>query len=125
MKLAITISGTALEAPFDARFGRAEAFCIIDTDTGERSVLKNPSVSSGHGAGVQAAQLVAKLGVGAAISGAFGPKAFETLKAAQIEMYTAPARRGATGSDVLAMFERGELARATDAANGQHAHGAG
>ena len=102
MKLAISIAGHALDSPFDARFGRAAAFCLVDTDTGAWTAHANPALSASGGAGVQAAQLVAKLGAQAVVSGAYGPKAYDTLSVAAIGMFLAPAdeavqRRGYPG----------------------------
>ncbi len=124
MKVAITISGSTIDAPFDARFGRAAAFCIVDTDAQEWVVRENPALSDSGGAGVRAAQFIAKLGARAVVSGAFGPNAFDTLRAAEVAMYTASADRVFTGSQALAMFEKGELPKATKATNAGH-HGGG
>ena len=62
MKLAISISGDKRDSPFDARFGRAPAFCIVDVETGEWQAFDNPALSASGGAGVQAAQFVARQG---------------------------------------------------------------
>lgn len=115
MKVAITISGDAIDAPPDARFGRAPAFCVIDTGTDEWVTKGNPAISSTGGAGVQAAQFVTTLGVQAVVSGAFGPNAFDALRAAGIAMYSAPTNRAATAREVLAMFQKGELTTITEA----------
>jgi predicted Fe-Mo cluster-binding NifX family protein len=125
MKLAISISGNKLESPFDPRFGRAAAFCLVDSETGEWTAHENPALSASGGAGVQAAQFVAKLGAQAVISGAYGPNAFDTLSPAGIEMYLAPTDETLTAADVLAMFKAGKLSKAAAAAHaglhgGQH-----
>jgi predicted Fe-Mo cluster-binding NifX family protein len=125
MKLAISISGNKLEYPFDPRFGRAAAFCLVDSETGEWTAHENPALSASGGAGVQAAQFVAKLGAQAVISGAYGPNAFDTLSPAGIEMYLAPTDETLTAADVLAMFKAGKLSKAAAAAHaglhgGQH-----
>jgi len=56
MKIVITISGNTLDSPFDPRFGRAVAFCLVDTETGAWTVYENPALSASGGAGVQAAK---------------------------------------------------------------------
>jgi predicted Fe-Mo cluster-binding NifX family protein len=122
MKLAISISGNTLNFPFDARFGRAAAFCIVDTETGESQVLKNPALSSSGGAGVHAAQFVNEQGVQAVASGAFGPNAFDTLAAAEIEMYLVPGNGSRTAAEVLEMFKVGQLKKAEVATHEGH-HG--
>ena len=122
MKLTISISGKKLSSPFDARFGRTAAFCIVDTETGEWEVFDNPALSASGGAGVQASQFVAKKGAQAVISGAFGPNAFDTLDAAKIEMYLAPGNEAHTAAEVLEMFKAGKLPKAEAATHEGH-HG--
>ena len=122
MKIIITISGNTLESPFDARFGRATSFCIVDPETRKWEVFDNPALSASGGAGVQAAQFAANKGVKAVISGAFGPNAFNTLKAAGIKMYLAPANQNNSGQDILNLFSEGELAQAEQATHAGH-HG--
>jgi predicted Fe-Mo cluster-binding NifX family protein len=112
MKLAISISGNNLTSPFDPRFGRAAAFCLVDSETGEWTSHENPALSASGGAGVQAAQFVAGLGAQAIISGAYGPNAFDTLSPAGIEMYLAPTSENLTATDVLALFKAGKLKKA-------------
>jgi predicted Fe-Mo cluster-binding NifX family protein len=123
MKIAISISGKTLASPFDARFGRAATFCIVDAENGEWQVFDNPALSASGGAGVQASQFVAKHGVQAVLSGAFGPNAFETLDAAGIEMYLAPGNQAHTAAEILEMFKAGQLTKATVATHEGH-HGA-
>lgn len=121
MKLAISCSGTTLDAPFDARFGRAAAFCVVDTDTGAWTAHANPALSATGGAGVQAAQLVARLGARSVVSGAYGPKAFDTLSAAGIGMLLAPGNEARSAADILALFKTGALTPAATAShNGHH-----
>ena len=115
MKLAISISGKTLDSPFDSRFGRAAAFCIVDTETGEWETIENPALSASGGAGVQASQFVAEHGAQAVASGAFGPNAFDTLAAAEVEMYLAPGNETHTAAKVLEMFKAGQLTKAETA----------
>jgi predicted Fe-Mo cluster-binding NifX family protein len=123
MKLAISVSGNRLDSPFDARFGRAAAFCIVDTETNVWQFFDNPALSASGGAGVQAAQFVAGQGAQVVVSGAFGPNAFDTLAAAGVELYLAPGNRSYTGAEILEMFKTGELARVEAATHAGH-HGA-
>jgi len=122
MKLAISISGNTLDSPFDARFGRATAFCIADTGTGGWQAFENPALSASGGAGVQASQFVAEHGAQAVASGAFGPHAFDTLAAAGIEMYLVPGDEARTAAEVLEMFKAGQLTKAEAATHKGH-HG--
>ena len=122
MKLAISITGQTLDSPFDARFGRAASFCLVDTDTGSWTVHANPALSASGGAGVQAAQFIAQLGAQAIVSGAYGPKAYTTLAAANIQRFLASGHYGRTAADILTAFKSGHLATADDATHGGH-HG--
>lgn len=122
MKLAISISGKTLDSPFDARFGRAAAFCIVDSVSGEWQAFDNPAISASGGAGVQAAQFVASQGAQAVISGAFGPNAYDTLAAADIEMYVAPGDQAQSAAEILKMFKDGKLTQVEAATNKGH-HG--
>jgi predicted Fe-Mo cluster-binding NifX family protein len=122
MKLIISISGNKLESPFDPRFGRAEAFCLVDSETGAWTAHENPALSASGGAGVQASQFIAKLGAQAVISGAYGPNAFETLSPAGIEMYLAPTGETLSAADVLKLFNAGKLSKTEAATHAGH-HG--
>ena len=122
MKIAISISGNSINAPFDPRFGRTSTFCIVDSESGACKTFENPAFSASGGAGVQASQFIASKGAEAVISGAFGPKAFDTLDAAGITMYTASGNEGFTATDILEMFKKDQLPKTEKASHGGH-HG--
>lgn len=109
MKLAISIAGQTLDSPFDARFGRADGFCLVDVDSGAWTVHANPALSASGGAGVKAAQFVAKLGAQAVVSGAYGPKAHHTLSAANVQPLLAPDQTSCSAADIVALFKAGQL----------------
>lgn len=123
MKIAISISGSQATAPFDPRFGRAAAFCLVDTNTGAWSVHENPALSASGGAGVQAAQFIVQLGAQAVVSGAYGPNAFDTLSPAGIVMYLAPTNETLTATEVLEMFKSKKLTQAQAATHAGHHEG--
>lgn len=123
MKLAISISGNTLDSPFDPRFGRAAAFCLVDSETGAWTVHENPALSASGGAGVQASQFIAKLGAQAVVSWAYGPNAFDTLSPAGIAMYLAPTGQTLTAAAVLELFRAGKLEKTAAATHAGH-HGA-
>jgi predicted Fe-Mo cluster-binding NifX family protein len=112
VKFCIPARGEDLDAAVDTRFGRAERFVVIDTDTGEVRSFPNAGAASGHGAGVQAARSVAASGAEAVLAPACGPKAFEVLQAAGIAVYS-----GAAGTlrEALEAFESGRLQRLEEA----------
>jgi len=113
MKIIITSEGTSLESQVDPRFGRTKHFILVDTDTGEFSAHDNTqNLNAAQGAGIQAAQSAARLGAEAVLTGHVGPKAFTTLQAANIAVYT-----GASGTvkEAIEQFNSGRFAPAKKA----------
>ena len=115
MKISISISGDTPVLKFDSRFGRASNFYIMDTETENSEVIVNTALSAPSGAGVEAAQLIAKHGSHVVISGAFGPKAYDTLAAAEIKMYLAPSDKDYDVSEIVEMFKNNKLLQAEGA----------
>jgi len=111
MKVCITAQGSGLDAAVDERFGRAPSFVLVETDTLQAEPLENSANQENHGAGVAAAMTVGRSGASALITGHCGPKAFEVLRAAGVNVYT-----GAFGSvrDAVQAFLDGKLDKADD-----------
>jgi len=104
--MAVTAQGPLASSEVDPRFGRASCFIVVDTEGGENQVFDNTqNLNAVQGAGVQAAQTVANLGVEALMTGHCGPKAFRILDAAGIKVYL-----GAEGTVETAVknFQAGE-----------------
>ncbi|MCL6447361.1 MAG: NifB/NifX family molybdenum-iron cluster-binding protein [Armatimonadetes bacterium] len=113
MKVAVTARGDSLDSPVDQRFGRCSWFIVVDTDTGEyRAVSNDQNLNAAQGAGIQAAETAGRQGVGAVITGHCGPKAFRTLSAAGIKVYTGA---GGTVAEALERFKSGALEEAAEA----------
>jgi predicted Fe-Mo cluster-binding NifX family protein len=113
MKLALTSQDGSLQSPLDLRFGRAKYFILLDTETGAISVVDNTvNVNAAQGAGIQTAKRIVELGADALITGHVGPKAFSTLQAGGIKIYT-----GASGTvaEAIEQFKAGKLAAASAA----------
>lgn len=107
MKVVVTSQGSDLDSSVDPRFGRARYFLLVDTDTDQLTAHDNdPNLNVAQGAGIQAAQAVARLGAMAVLTGHVGPKAFATLQAGQIAVYS-----GAAGTvrQTLEEFRAGRL----------------
>ncbi|MGQ9688615.1 MAG: NifB/NifX family molybdenum-iron cluster-binding protein [Desulfobaccales bacterium] len=87
MKIAVSASGPNLDAAVDPRFGRAPYILIIDPDTLEFDAVPNQmNLQAAQGAGIQTASLVARYKPQAVLTGNCGPKAFQTLQAAGIQV---------------------------------------
>jgi predicted Fe-Mo cluster-binding NifX family protein len=113
MKIAVTTCGDDLNAPLDARFGRAARFLVYDTESRTFELAGNEqNLNAAQGAGIQAAQNAASTGAKAVISGHFGPKAFRVLSASNIAVYTSTA---ATVQDALRLLAEGKLTAAQEA----------
>ncbi|RKY26106.1 MAG: dinitrogenase iron-molybdenum cofactor biosynthesis protein [Planctomycetota bacterium] len=125
MKIAITSQGQALDSQVDSRFGRARFFIVVDTETGEFSASDNgQNLNAAQGAGIQAGKNVVDLGVEAVVTGHVGPKAFATLQAGGVKVYTGaagPAGAEADSAETLTVaeaieqFKAGQLKQTNDA----------
>jgi predicted Fe-Mo cluster-binding NifX family protein len=113
MKIVISSSIDSLDGPFDPRFGRAAYFCIVEMDSREWEAFPNPAINATGGAGVQASQLVVGKGIQVAISGDFGPNAYMTLSAADVQMFLAPASEALTCRQLLGLYQEGKLKEVT------------
>jgi len=113
MKLAVTSQGVELTSAVDERFGRARWFVIVDTETAQASAVDNSlNLNAPQGAGIQAGKKVVELGVEAVVTGHVGPKAFATLQAGGVKVFT-----GANGTvaEAVEQFKAGKLKQPTGA----------
>jgi predicted DNA-binding protein (UPF0251 family)/predicted Fe-Mo cluster-binding NifX family protein len=86
-KVAVTSEGPGLQDRVDPRFGRAAGFVIVDLETMATQYVDNGQVQTlSHGAGIQAAELIANSGAKMLLTGSVGPKAFQALNAVGIKI---------------------------------------
>ncbi len=107
MKVAVTSQGLDVYSSIDPRFGRAKCFVVVDTESGQMTAVDNSvNVNALQGAGIQAGRKVVELGAAAVITSHVGPKAFATLQAGGVKVYT-----GASGTvgDAVEQFKAGKL----------------
>jgi predicted Fe-Mo cluster-binding NifX family protein len=109
MKIAVTSTGETLDCQVDPRFGRANCFIIIETETMDHSVIENGSAAVTDGAGISAARTVADTGAEAVLTGNCGPNAQRTLDAAGIKLYT---NVTGTVAEAVERFKSGKLTMA-------------
>jgi len=90
MLIAISATGNSPESLVDRQFGRCEWFIVFDETRRQVKAIKNSYAEAETGAGVGCAQDLIQEGVKVVISGQVGPKAYEALNKAWIEIYLAP-----------------------------------
>lgn len=114
MRIAVSAQGPDLSSLVDPRFGRAAHFVIYDTTTGAFDSLSNTeNADAAQGAGIQAAQLIAQRSVDVVVSGNMGPKAFEALRAAGVQMVS---WSNGTVEEAIELVRQGQI-QPIDAAN--------
>lgn len=107
MKIVVSARTDGLEADVDQRFGRAARFVLYDTETKSvENVDNQQSLNAAQGAGIQAAETVSRLGAECLLTGHCGPKAFRTLAAADVRVYTGAA---GTVTQAIDSFLQGRL----------------
>lgn len=123
MRVAVSAAAPSLDAPVDPRFGRCACFLLVETDTWSFEAVENSNRDRGGGAGIQAAQLVARRGATAVLTGSCGPNAHQTLTAAGVGVVV-----GCAGSvsEVVRQFVSGKLSLASGPNVADHSgmHGA-
>ena len=109
MKIAITSSGQTLDSQVDQRFGRAEYFIIVETESMTFEVLNNENIAASGGAGINTAKLLVDADIKAVLTGNCGPNAQKTLNAADVKLYT-----GVSGavSEAIESLKAGKLSEA-------------
>ncbi len=86
-KIAVSCEEPSLDSRIDPRFGRAAGFLIVDPDALTFEFIDNgASQVMAQGAGIQAAENIARSGAKVLLTGYVGPKAFQGLTAAGIKI---------------------------------------
>jgi len=117
MKVCVTSVGPDPSSQVDPRFGRAAYFLIVDTETNRVHCLDQITATS-QGAGVLVAQRVIDAGAATVVTGLIGPRAFDVLAAAGIEIYLAPS---ATVDGAVRDLTEGKLERVSAPTGPKHA----
>jgi predicted Fe-Mo cluster-binding NifX family protein len=113
MRIAISSTGRDLDANLDPRFGRADYYIILDSETMDFYAVENSqNFNSPQGAGIQAARIIADQDIDTLITGHCGPKAFKVLQNAGVKVITGAGGRVADAVDQL---KKGKLGIAAGA----------
>ena len=117
MKICVTSVSDKLNAQVDPRFGRCKYFIIADSESMQFESVPNLALTSGSGAGIQAAQIFANNKVKVLIPGNVGPKAFQALSVAEIKIIT-----GASGTvrNVIEKYNKGNFSETKGPTVGNH-----
>jgi predicted Fe-Mo cluster-binding NifX family protein len=106
--LAITCEGARLSDPVDPRFGRAGGFLLVDLESMATTYLDNGSSQVlAQGAGIQAAEILARAGAQALLTGQVGPKALSALLACHIKVVQGADHM--TAGEAVAGFQAGRF----------------
>lgn len=101
-----SVDGT-LQGPVDERFGRCRKLIVYDPETRTVSVVDNQTNKAvAQGAGIDTSQSVVAADAKTVIGGHFGPRAFQVLDAAGIDIFTAT---NMTVAEAIEHFEQGLL----------------
>jgi predicted Fe-Mo cluster-binding NifX family protein len=87
VKIILTADSPSITAGIDPRFGRCAYLLVVDTETMQWEAAPNPGLNASSGAGIKTAQFAANQQAEIAVSGDFGPHAFNALQAGKIAMY--------------------------------------
>ena len=92
MIIAVSVDSDNIDGKVSQVFGRCAGFILLELDSekiASSRFIENPALNMQGGAGVAAAQVVAKEKPDAAISGNFGPNSLAILQQAGIKTYLA------------------------------------
>lgn len=96
-----------MQSLVDLRFGRARFFIMFETETGQQAAIDNAEgINAMQGAGTQAVERLAGLGVQTVLTGHLGPKAQNALQAARIQAFSVA---GGTAEQAVQDFLAGRL----------------
>lgn len=116
MKIAVSSTGSDLNAEVDPRFGRCQFFVIVDLEDMSFEAVANGNLAQTSGAGIQSAKVVADRGAKAVLTGQVGPNAYQVLSEAGLDVIT-----GASGPvrKAVQQYKNGQfqLAKKPNAAN--------
>lgn len=117
MKIAISSTGKDLHSQINPRFGRCQYFIFIDPETMEFEAFENSGLMASGGAGIEAAQQIAKKGASILITGNLGPNAASALSASGIKVYLVS---GGTIRDTIEAYKSGSLCETSGASVPSH-----
>jgi len=86
-RVCVTSTGASAKDAVDPRFGRCAYFMVSNGPGAEFKAVENTARGLGNGAGIQAAQTLANMGIEVVLTGDLGPNAFRVLNATGIRAF--------------------------------------
>jgi predicted Fe-Mo cluster-binding NifX family protein len=123
MKIVVSSTSNSMESEVDVRFGRCPYYIFVDLEDKEiknQEIVENTSAKQAGGAGITAAEFVAKKGAEVVLTGNIGPRAFDVFSQFKIEVYPVTGKV----SDAIKAFANNELKK-VDAPTGPMLHKGG
>lgn len=119
MKIAVCSTGNDHQSIVASRFARCEYFMIYDHETSSASFIENNARNEASGAGGKVSKNLSDLDVSVVLVPQVGPKAYDALKAFEIDAYEyAP---NITVQQALDSFSKAQLSIVTEAkGKGKH-----
>jgi|GEM_PF-231313 len=118
LKIAICADSNILDGMGSKRYARSDYFAIYDEKTLQFTFIKNEAKKESSGAGNKATKILGDHGVHVLLAPKVGPKAFDMLKAFDIEVYQyeTPAKI----KDILDGYIKGRFPEITQASAQGH-----
>jgi len=120
-RVCVTSTGASAKDAVDPRFGRCAYFMISSGPGTEFKAVENTARGLGNGAGIQAAQTLANMGISVVLTGDLGPNAFRVLNATGVRAFKT---NGGTVEQAASEFFHGRLTEINGPTGPGH-HGGG
>ena len=123
MKVAIPVLDTEVQGRklVNAHFGKSNHFAIVDTNTGDIEIVKNPGLHVERGRGIRIVEMFGKKGVDAVLVKEMGPGSFDKVRnVLGVKIYLVPPEVKFL-DDAVERFKKGELEELLEP-NGEEHH---
>ena len=123
MKVAVPVLDTEVQGRrlVNAHFGKSNHFAIVDTNTGNVEIVKNPGLHVERRRGILIVEMFGKKGVDAVLVKEMGPGSFDKVKnVLGVKVYLVPPEVKFL-DDAVEKFKRGELEELLEP-NGEEHH---
>ncbi len=117
MLIALSSSGESKNSTLDHHFGRCAYFAFYDDEKDEWRFEPNEAAKKTSGAGIQAAQFVLDQKAEVIITGEVGPKAWQVLQPAPLEVFQLS---GVTLEEAVQAYREGKARKMGEASDNSH-----